>query len=347
MNKTPFFSVIMPVYGVENTLEAAVNSVLQQSFSNFELILVDDCSPDKSGEICDKLKEKDDRIKVIHKPKNEGPGYARNTGIETSQGVYLSFMDSDDIIEKETLQILYGYICESNADIYAFGLVQDYVDKNGVVQKSDDLGLKPCVANTLKDIAQLAIELDIQRNYAYACSKIYKADFIKKNGFAFGELRITEDFVFNIAVFPKAEKVVVVDYILYHYIKPPHTTLGSTYNAKFYEICCMRYDKEYELLKNCGIEDEKYLQAIKNIHIKHLLSVFVKDLSPAAKLNNKQRKLHIKEILNDAKTVKILKDSHSASKAIKVLEFVFKHKMVTLSAVLAKVYFQIQKSRNK
>lgn len=347
MNKAPFFSVIMPVYGVEKTLETAVNSVLQQSFPNFELILVDDCSPDRSGEICDKLKEKDDRIKVIHKPKNEGLGYARNTGIKNCCGVYISFMDSDDIIEKETLQILYNYISESNADIYAFGLVQDYVDRDGVVQKSNNLGLKPCVANTSKEIAQLAIELDIQRNFAYACSKIYKADFIKENGFLFEDIRLVEDFVFNIAVFPKAEKVVVVDDILYHYIKPPHTTLGSTYNAKFYEICCMRYDKEYELLKNCGVEDEKYLQAIKNIHIKHLLSVFVKDLSPAAKLNNKQRKLHIKEILNDAKTIEILKDSHSASKAIKVLEFVFKHKMVTLSAVLAKVYFQIQKSRNK
>ena len=347
MNKAPFFSVIMPVYNVENCLEAAVNSVLSQSFSNFELILVDDCSPDKSGEICDKLKEKDDRIKVIHKPKNEGLSYARNTGIQNSCGVYISFMDSDDIIEKGTLQILYNYICESNADIYAFGLVQDYVDKNGTLQKSNNLKLKPAVANASKDIAQLAIELDIQRNFAYACSKIYKADFIKENGFLFEDVRLVEDFVFNIAVFPKAKKVVVVEDILYHYIKPPHTTLGSAYNPKFYEICCMRYDKEHELLKNCGVEDEKYYQAIKNIHIKHILSVFVKDLSPSAKLNDKQRRLHIKEILNDEKTTEILKNSHCNSKAIKVLEFVFKHKMVILSAVLAKVYFKIQKSRNK
>lgn len=347
MNNAPFFSVVMPVYNVEKCLETAANSVLLQSFSDFELILVDDCSPDKSGEICDKLKEKDERIKVIHKEKNGGLGYARNTGIRESLGQYILFMDSDDIIEKETLNILYGYINESNADIYAFGLVQDYIDGSGNVLKSSNVDLKKDFADNSADIARLAIDMDLQRNFAYACSKIYKSSFLKENNFLFTDVCLMEDFVFNIEVFPKASKIVVIEEVLYHYIKPPHTTLVSTYNSKFYSLCKMRYSKEYELLEKCGVTEERYYQAICDIYIKHILSVFVRDLSDSSKLNRKERISHIKDVLNDIENIEILKKSHSNSKAIKMLEIIFKNRMVILSAMLAKIYSVLQKSRNK
>ncbi len=347
MSKSPFFSVIMPVYKVEKSLETAVNSVLSQTFTDFELILVDDCSPDKSGEICDRLSETDKRIRVIHKEKNGGLGYARNTGIEESHGKYIFFMDSDDIIEKQSLSILYKYTEESNADIYAFGLVQDYTDESGNVIKSSNVDLKKAFAKNKADIARLAVEMDLQRNFAYACSKIYKTSFLKENGFAFTDIRLIEDFVFNIAVFPKAEKIVVIKEVLYHYIKPPHVTLVSTYNPEFHSLSKLRYNKEYELLKNADIREEKYYQAIRDIYIKHILSVFVRDLSDDAKLSFKDRISHIKEVLNDPETRGILKESNSKSKSIKLLETVFSCRMVYLSSVLAKAYSIFQRSRNK
>lgn len=97
------FSIIVPVYDVEQYLENCINSVLNQSFRHFQLILVDDGSKDSSGEICDRFAQKDSRVKVIHKP-NAGVSAARNTGIDIATGQFICFIDSDDWIESEYLQ---------------------------------------------------------------------------------------------------------------------------------------------------------------------------------------------------------------------------------------------------
>lgn len=100
---SPKISIIVPVYNVEQYLENCINSVLNQSFRNFQLILVDDGSKDSSGEICDRFVQKDSRVKVIHKS-NAGVSAARNAGIDIATGQFICFIDSDDWIESEYLQ---------------------------------------------------------------------------------------------------------------------------------------------------------------------------------------------------------------------------------------------------
>lgn len=101
-NKKPFFSLILPIYNVEKYLDRCISSVLQQTYSDYEIILVDDGSPDNCPSMCDDWAKKDDRIKVIHK-ENGGLGYARNTGIENASGEYIFFIDSDDYIDSDLL----------------------------------------------------------------------------------------------------------------------------------------------------------------------------------------------------------------------------------------------------
>ena len=114
-----FFSVIVPVYKVENYLSNSIESVLNQTFSDFELILVDDGSPDKCPEICDTYKEKDERIKVIHKP-NGGLASARRAGIKEASGNYVFNLDSDDLIENDTLECAYKIINDTGCEIVSF-----------------------------------------------------------------------------------------------------------------------------------------------------------------------------------------------------------------------------------
>ena len=102
----PFFSIIMPVYKVEKYLERAIKSVLEQTYSDFELLLIDDASPDRSLYICRDFAEKDGRVKVIHLDENKGVSNARNIGIDRACGQYLMFMDSDDYIHPRALEIL-------------------------------------------------------------------------------------------------------------------------------------------------------------------------------------------------------------------------------------------------
>lgn len=114
-----FFSVIVPVYKVEKYLPNAIESVLNQTFSDFELILVDDGSPDSCPQICDTYKEKDNRIKVLHKP-NGGLASARRAGIRMAEGDYVFNLDSDDLIENDTLECAYNIIKNTNCEIVSF-----------------------------------------------------------------------------------------------------------------------------------------------------------------------------------------------------------------------------------
>lgn len=124
----PKVSVVVPVYKVENYLQKCIDSILAQTESDFELILVDDGSPDRCPDICDENAEKDSRIRVIHK-ENEGQGEARHRGVEIAQSEYILFVDSDDYIESDTVEKTLSVAIRDNADIVMFGF--DAVDSNG------------------------------------------------------------------------------------------------------------------------------------------------------------------------------------------------------------------------
>ena len=131
--ESPNVSVVVPVYNVEEYLPECVESILRQSFSNFELILVDDGSPDNCGSICDSYAEKDSRVRVIHK-KNGGLSDARNRGIEQAKGEFITFVDSDDIIYKDYLKYLYEAAQKYDADIVQ-GAITTHLDKLGSLSK--------------------------------------------------------------------------------------------------------------------------------------------------------------------------------------------------------------------
>ena len=116
MNESPLISVIVPVYNVEEYLTQCIESIINQTYTNLEIILVDDGSTDQSGKICDEYAIKDDRIQVIHK-ENRGVGSARNVGLDTSKGEYVSFVDSDDYVDKNYIKILLKQMLEHNVQV--------------------------------------------------------------------------------------------------------------------------------------------------------------------------------------------------------------------------------------
>lgn len=120
-NKTPFFSVIIPVYNTQEYICQCLDSILSQTFDNWEAIVVDDGSTDSSSKICDEYSQKDDRIIVLHK-KNEGVSTARNCAIEKVRGEWIVFVDSDDYLDKDLLEILYRYITKyDGAELFSYG----------------------------------------------------------------------------------------------------------------------------------------------------------------------------------------------------------------------------------
>jgi len=128
----PSVSVIVPVYQVEEYLSKCVDSILNQTFGDFELILVDDGSPDRCGEICDRYKAVDGRIRVIHQL-NQGVSAARNNGVKEAKGEYIAFIDSDDWVDKNYLSVLYEMCVRGNAQIS----ICTYINTNSRTSKSD------------------------------------------------------------------------------------------------------------------------------------------------------------------------------------------------------------------
>ena len=178
------FSIIIPVYNVERYLQECVKSVLEQSFQNFEIILVDDGSKDNSGKLCDELSEKNDTIKVIHK-ENGGLSDARNFGIKEAKGEYLVFLDSDDFWDDtEFLEKLNEIIQKKEKDLIIIGLKKYFESTNRIEEKDNEK------LNNNESIEEL---LKNNLYKACACSKIIKRNIVIENNLYFPKGRLSED----------------------------------------------------------------------------------------------------------------------------------------------------------
>ncbi len=347
LSDTPFFSIIMPVYRVERYLEQAVRSVLQQTFADFELLLVDDCSPDGSGALADRLAQEDGRIRVLHKAQNEGPGYARNTGVDASRGEWISFMDADDWLDGEMLAQLAKEIKAAPADIIVFGFSCEVEQKDGTyVAAAPVIPQRERFAGH-QAVARGVVRLDAQRVFQYPWNKVYRAAFVKTFGFRFEEIRLSEDAFFNLSAFSKADCVQAVEAALYHYRKPLHQTLASAPNDQFFALCNRRYTEILALLQEAGVTSEEALQAARDIHTKQLLFAMTRNAAPAAGLSFGQQRAKIKQMLHDETTRQMLRESHPASAALKGVRFLFWHRLYFLCAVAAKIVAKMQAGSSK
>lgn len=189
--QTPFFSIIVPVYKVEKYIMQCVNSILDQTFSDYELILVDDGSPDSCPLICDQLKEKNSKIIVIHK-QNGGVSSARNLGLKHANGKYVCFVDSDDYYgRKDALQVIKNELDNSNADVLIL--------KAQEISAQDDVVSECKEKSSTKDILgksyskQLAYCVSRQLFDACPWNKVFRRDLIFRQNLYFTEGIIAED----------------------------------------------------------------------------------------------------------------------------------------------------------
>lgn len=206
-------SVIVPIYNVEDYLIFCINSILQQTHKNFELLLIDDGSTDNSGNICDDFADHDTRCKTIHQ-KNQGEAGARNTGLDIAKGEYIAFIDADDYVHPQYLEILYKTICENRCEISAvdYESVQNmYYDTFGYIGK--DYKTRSLLQ---KD---LMAGLFSKTSFMTVWGKLYKREILQC--FRFKSFYIAEDIEFNSRVYQTAQKAFVADVKLYYWMIRP------------------------------------------------------------------------------------------------------------------------------
>lgn len=238
---SPYFSLILPVFNVEEYLERCLRSVLSQSFSDYEIILVDDGSKDSSGAICDAYASKNANIRVIHK-KNGGLSSARNAGLEKASGKYIWFVDSDDWIEPGALEQLHKACAVSEPDIVKFGYFR------GVGQGRECKGIAKggsYQGDALERLRRLAFCAG-GKYILSAWSHVYRTEFLKEQNLSFvSEREIgSEDYLFNLTALLRAESVVVLTKPLYSY-----ELRSSSLTQQYKPDLPQRYSRLYDLLK--------------------------------------------------------------------------------------------------
>ena len=219
----PLISVIVPIYNVEKYLARCVDSIVNQTYKNLEIILVDDGSPDRCPQMCDDYAEKDSRIKVVHK-KNGGLSDARNAGMAVATGEYISFIDSDDYVSDDFFECLLDVMNKENSDIAECSVVKFYED-NRFDEFSDDLSVK--TYDTQDAMSALIAE---NQFHQHVWNKLYKTELVKDIPYAVGKLN--EDEFWTYQVFGRANKVSKLNKTMYYYFQRNSSIMGVGYNIR-------------------------------------------------------------------------------------------------------------------
>ncbi|WP_251549864.1 glycosyltransferase family 2 protein [Neobacillus muris] len=218
----PVISIIVPVYNVEPYIKDCINSILTQDFINFELLLVNDGSTDKSGAICDEFAKRDTRVKVIHKH-FEGVSSARNIGISLAQGDFIGFVDGDDHIDKNMYKELHRICIETNSDIAICKLAREVDGK--IINVDTNIFMKEM--NNIEAMKQLFIG----KLYRFSlCNKLFRKHCFENVSFPEG--RIHEDLSTAYKLFSNANKATYTNYSGYIYVKRQNSILTSAFNKR-------------------------------------------------------------------------------------------------------------------
>ena len=266
-------SVVVPVYKVEDYLRRCVDSVLAQTYRDFELILVDDGSPDRCGQICDEYAARDGRIKVVHQ-ENGGLSAARNAGLDVAQGEYVAFVDSDDYCHPEMLKVLYEKIVQYNADVAVSGF-------KTVDLKGKEIDFKPYlpekeeIINGKDALKRLVMEGSLR---SVAWNKLYKRALFKYLRYPVGKI-YEDDFIAPRLLY-QCDRIVLVPRYLYFYVFNPNSISKQPRTVQYFDLVESRFMR-MKFLQEIGFPQEcveraaqttvcPYWQCLKDIGVNNI-----------------------------------------------------------------------------
>ena len=286
-------SIIIPVYNTAPYLNLCIESVVNQTYTDWECILVDDGSTDESGAICDGWCSKDSRINVIHQD-NRGVSAARNLGLQIAKGDFIAFIDSDDWVEKDYLSYLHNAITKDDADLAVCGMILDYAN-----------GAHEIYAPSVEDIFELSSEntnkfVDLNEKYLLygPTIKLYKRQIISNNNVLFdSNYSYGEDLLFNYEYLNHISKISVVSISKYHYRISSNNTLSKKVREDKFDIDY----KQWQVLKSFYISKNMWNDYSKTLLYKRLWGCIYDGIFLFPKIQNKslaylQKLLSIPEI---------------------------------------------------
>lgn len=319
MNK--LISIIMPVYNAEKYLNRSIESIMNQTYNNMEIILVNDGSTDNSLEICTNYQKKDNRIKLINQ-ENKGVSIARNRGIDEATGHYIMFIDSDDYIEKNMIEDMEAKITEDDIDLVISGIKMNYI-RNGQVVGEEKYQLKDKMYSIEEMLNDILIDLDLIC-ICGPCCKLYKKEILKKNNIKFtNEFTMGEDTWYNLDYIDACTgKIVTVSNIYYNYMRENPDSLFTKYYDNYIKITEKVYNKFLNLLERKA--NSKAIARYKKNYILNLVYAnyinFKYETTHKKKIEDLEYSLKNNVVANEIKSVKAVGNKE------KIFIFLIKHK---------------------
>ncbi len=251
-------SVVIPVYNVEKYLQECLDSVINQTYKNLQIIIVDDGSTDDSGIICDEYASKDSRITVVHQ-NNQGAGAAKNTGLELVKGDYLSLIDSDDYIESNMYESMALAMEKNNVDIVQCLFFIDYKDTS--YNRNYNF---PKSRNKILTTERFLFELLYDWKYAIFCNKLFKRSLLKDIRFPVGN-KIDDEF-FTYQLIGNSKHILNLDMCLYHYRMRQSSVMNNNTEEQFFEDRLRCFEERYIYIQSHfpKLSKEYYYHLSKN-----------------------------------------------------------------------------------
>lgn len=341
--KKDLISIIIPVYNVEQFLEKCLDSVITQTYTNLEIIVVDDGSPDSCPKICDQYAKKDKRIKVIHQ-NNKGLSGARNTGVKNCTSEWYMFVDGDDYIYADAIETLVKEI-EPNIDL----ICTKTIGASSVENISSYPYIDKKVYKTEKDLYYLKCSiLDLNGNNSSSCGKLYSKKFTDKfKLFHNEELKQgAEDLEFNFRVFSKARKIKMLQYKFYQCVYNSHSiTRSFNIENEYLKIKCFRSIKQY-IPNNDFYMLEKFNNRFCYSIINSAISGF---FNPKNNLSFSEQKRQFKAFINIdiLKEALLYKNIKTFDNERKITIFLIEHNFFIIIKLLAHIRYYQKKILSK
>lgn len=335
-------SVIMPVYNMEKSLDKAVESVLGQTYGNLELILVDDCSPDGSGKKCDDWAARDNRVRVIHKLKNEGLGAARNSGIAAAKGDYVHFMDSDDWLEHSAYTSVIESLQQNRATVVIFGMTEDYRNAQGKLILSKNASAEAKNYPDASSLRSAVIKLEAGTLYGYACNKAYDLAYLRKIGLQFTDIVLIEDILFNVLFFNNITSMNVLDITPYHYERSVGSSLTARFVKNYFDVHTQRVEMVKDQYKGWGMYTPEVRAILGNIYCRYIYSALQRNCDKRSNMSHKDRKEWLKNLFTSELFIDIVPSAEADSRMMKVLIRFLVQKSVFMILASSRVVFIVK-----
>ena len=289
--KNPKISVVIPVYNAEKDIDRCMQSIYNQTFTDYEVILVNDGSADQSLAKCRAHAGKDPRVQVIDQ-ENQGSGPARNAGIEAAKGEYIYFCDSDDEIAPNLLERVYAVAEETKVDLVVFSVHAKITDsKTGAVLREYDTAkeerLFPDCASFRQAFSKLYYEGVL---FGAPYNKLFRTTVIRQNGVRFPELRRGQDEVFNMRYYRYTSSCKVIPDALYLYYQFDNQGRNKKYRLSYFQTTTKTYFQTLSgLLKEFEADDEYSKRKFQNSFVYSMESASLLAFNPVEKLSRKQK----------------------------------------------------------